>query len=85
MAPTKSNAQAAGLGARECLKLAAVDGPENNKPRSVLQSLPSRATLARKWPRLRINRLSGRWADDATGARGDDFESLLDFLREAGR
>lgn len=43
-------------------------------------SLPSKATLARRWPRLRINRLTGRWRDDATGAKGDNIESLLAFL-----
>lgn len=47
--------------------------------------LPSRATLARKWPALKINRLSGRWVDDASGARGDDIASLLAFLGEGAR
>jgi hypothetical protein len=47
--------------------------------------LPSRATLARKWPALKINRLSGRWVDDASGAKGDDITSLLAFLGEGAR
>jgi hypothetical protein len=45
-----------------------------------LKALPSRATLARKWPKLRLNRYTGTWIDDASGARGDDFESLRAFL-----
>lgn len=49
------------------------------------QALPNRATLARRFPALRVNRLSGRWRDDTTGARGDDVESLLVFLREGCR
>ena len=55
----------------------------NSKFAGVAQQLPSRAALARRFPRLRINRLSGRWVDDASGAKGDDVESLLVFLREA--
>jgi hypothetical protein len=47
--------------------------------------LPSRATLARKWPALKINRLTGRWVDDSSGARGDDITSLLAFLGESAR
>jgi len=47
--------------------------------------LPSRATLARKWPALKINRFTGRWRDDASGARGDDITSLLTFLGEGAR
>lgn len=45
--------------------------------------LPSRAAPARKWPRLRINRLTWRWRDDASGAFGADVASLLAFI--AGR
>ncbi len=48
------------------------------------QRLPSRTTLARRWPGLRINRLNYRWVDDATGAKGDDIESLLAFLNTGG-
>jgi hypothetical protein len=84
MASTKSNAQAAGLGARECLQLVGVDVREFNKPQPDLQALPSRATLARKWPRLKINRLTWHWRDDATGANGSDFESLRAFLAWGG-
>jgi hypothetical protein len=47
--------------------------------------LPSRATLARRWPALKINRLTGRWVDDASGARGDDITSLIAFLGEGAR
>ncbi len=46
--------------------------------------LPSRATLARRWPRLKINRLNWKWVDDASGARGDDLKSLLAFLDDEG-
>ena len=49
------------------------------------QQIPSRAVLARRFPRLRVNRLSGLWCDDASGKRGDDVELLLAFLREGGR
>jgi hypothetical protein len=45
-------------------------------------ALPSKAALARKWPRLRINRLTGRWQDEASGKKGDDFQSLLAFIGE---
>ncbi|PPC88959.1 MAG: hypothetical protein CTY36_16270 [Methylocystis sp.] len=47
--------------------------------------LPSRATLARKWPALKINRFTGRWRDDASGAIGADVASLLAFLGEGAR
>lgn len=47
--------------------------------------LPSRATLARKWPALKINRFTGRWRDDASGASGADVASLLAFLGEGAR
>jgi len=49
------------------------------------ENVPSRATLARKFPKLKINRLTWRWIDDATGARGDDVRSLLAFLAEGAR
>ena len=49
------------------------------------QGLPSRAALARRWPGLRVNRLTGRWVDDASGARGDSIDSLLAFLGEGAR
>lgn len=80
----KSNAQAAGLGARECLKLAAVDVFVNSKSLPDVQSLPSRAVLARRFPQLRLNRFNGKWRDDTTGANGSDFESLRAFLAWGG-
>jgi len=46
--------------------------------------IPSRATLARRFPRLRVNRFTGSWRDFATGAHGRDIASLLAFL-EQGR
>jgi hypothetical protein len=52
---------------------------------SATAKLPSKATLARRWPSLRINRLTWHWRDDATGARGDDITSLLAFLGEGAR
>jgi hypothetical protein len=52
---------------------------------SATAKLPSRASLARKWPALKINRLTWRWIDDASGARGDDIASLLAFLGEGAR
>jgi hypothetical protein len=51
---------------------------------SLQAKLPSKATLVRRWPRLKVNRLTGRWVDDATGARGEDIQSLLVFLNERG-
>jgi hypothetical protein len=70
-------------GARESDCVAAVTSeliPAKQDP----QALPSRATLARRWPCLRVNRLTGRWRDDASGAHGDDLGSLLVFLNEGG-
>jgi hypothetical protein len=46
---------------------------------------PNRATLARKWPKLRINRLTWRWRDDASGAHGADVASLLAYIGEVAR
>lgn len=74
----------AGSGHRECRKLAGVDNSENSTSGLNLKELPSRAALARRWPRLRINRLARRSRDDASGARGDDFRSLLAFLNAIG-
>lgn len=54
-----------------------------SKNPSRLQQIPSRAVLARKWPSLKLNRYTGAWRDDATGARGDDVETLLAVSREA--
>ncbi|MFZ3181648.1 MAG: hypothetical protein WA156_15905 [Methylocystis silviterrae] len=44
------------------------------------QAIPSRATLSRRFPALRINRYTGAWRDDASGAKGDDVVSLLAFI-----
>lgn len=52
---------------------------------SVSSPLPSKSALARKWPKLHVNRYTGRWRDDASGARGDDLKSLLTFLGEGAR
>lgn len=59
--------------------------PTNSKNVGDAQRLPSRAVLAHRWPRLKINRLTWRWVDDASGARGDDFESLLAYIGRAAR
>ena len=67
-----------------CRKLAAVDNSQNSTSRSNLKELPSRATLARRWPRLRVNRLTWCWRDDATGVKGNGVESLLAFLNDGG-
>jgi hypothetical protein len=75
----------AGSDPRKCRKLAAVDNPENSTFSPNLKELPSRATLARRWPGLKVNRLTGRWVDDATGAKRDDLQSLLTFLSEGSR
>ncbi|MGD9541205.1 hypothetical protein [Methylocystis sp.] len=74
----------AGSDPRECRKLAAVDNSENCTSGLNLKEIPSRATLARRWPSLKVNRLTWRWVDDATGAKGDDLQSLLAFLNEGG-
>lgn len=71
-------------GARESIAVAA-NGPENNTSQLNLKGIPDRATLARRWPGLRINRLTGRWRDDTSGAAGDNVESLLVFLQEGAR
>ncbi len=74
----------AGSDPRECRKLAAVDNCKNSTPRLNLKELPSRATLARRSPGLKVNRLTGAWRDDASGAKGDTIESLRIFLSERG-
>ena len=45
--------------------------------------LPSRAALARRWPKLRVNRLDYKWLDEASGERGYSLSSLLAFLNGA--
>lgn len=52
---------------------------------SATAKLPNRAKLGRKWPALKINRLTWRWCDDASGAKGGDLQSLLAFLAEGPR
>ncbi|HEY8067077.1 MAG TPA: hypothetical protein VIF40_20480 [Methylosinus sp.] len=47
--------------------------------------VPSRAALARKWPRLRVNRMSWAWIDEASGERGYTQASLLEYLRKEAR
>ncbi len=74
----------AGSDPRNCHELASRDNSDHKPAVALPQGLPSRATLARRFPALRVNRLTWRWADDASGAKGDDFQSLLAFLREGG-
>lgn len=47
--------------------------------------LPSKAMLARRWPSLKINRLSWRWVDDHSGEKGEDLTTLLAFLKKGAR
>ena len=54
---------------------------QNTKAGTLSQSIPSKSTLARRFPKLKINRLTWRWVDDASGAKGDDIASLTAFLR----
>jgi len=42
--------------------------------------IPPRAILARRWPKLRVNRYSGKWLDEASGARGDSLASLVAYI-----
>jgi hypothetical protein len=87
MATTKNPVALAGADRAWSLRsgLGALTGSEPNICRVILKELPSRAALARRWPELRINRLTWRWRDDATGARGEDLLSLLAFLSEGSR
>jgi hypothetical protein len=84
MAATKNPVALAGADRAWSLRsgLGALTGSEPNTSGHNRKELPSRATLARRWPRLRINRLTWRWVDDASGARGDDLRSLLSYLGE---
>ncbi|WP_292530396.1 hypothetical protein [Methylocystis sp.] len=96
--PTNSAASlrdfCSGAYTRECRKLAAVDNSENSTSRLTLKELPSRATLARRWPEVepaqvrrvaqRIHACGQRAAFEfiADLARGRDFaETLADFGR----
>ncbi len=75
----------AGSDPRECRKLAGVDNSTNSTTRPNLKQIPSRAALARRWPRLRVNRFTGRWRDDASGVNGADVTSLLSYIGEGTR
>jgi hypothetical protein len=69
-----------------CPHAGLIGGPESQSSETFNpRLLPSRATLARKWPALKINRFTGRWRDDASGASGADVASLLAFLGEGAR
>ena len=61
----------------ECRLLASFDSSENSTSGQNLKAIPSRAALARRWPSLRLNRFTGRWRDDASGARGDTLRRAL--------
>ena len=71
-------------GAPNCHRRAAFDGSENTNPSARTQgvpALPSKATLARRFPKLRVNRLTGRWVDDASGREGRRrSRALLAFI-----
>uniref|UniRef100_UPI0025FEAEAD hypothetical protein n=1 Tax=Methylocystis sp. TaxID=1911079 RepID=UPI0025FEAEAD len=84
MASTQKNPDAGGVRARELFGcVAALNDSENTHRASPPQEFPPRATLARCWPGLRVNRLTWRWVDVASGRRGDSIETLLAFLGEA--
>ena len=86
MQQPKKNPDAGGVGARNVVSVAA-NSSEITLPalKNQEKKLPGRAVLARRWPALRINRLTWRWIDDATGARGDDLESLRDYIGGGAR
>ncbi len=70
MALKRESPPVAAGGARESDCLGAVSSeiiPQKQQPQVLL---PSRAALAWRWPNLRLNRLTGRWVDDASGASG---------------
>lgn len=88
MAPPNAARAAPASAERDPCKCERLPGAstERNKSSAVpRQALPSRATLARRWPSLRLNRFTGAWRDDATGAHGADVVSLLEFIREGAR
>lgn len=77
----KRNPGAGGSGVRNSDHVGTLISFEITPGANVNQAkIPSRAALARRFPKLKINRLSWRWCDDASGARGDDVESLIAFL-----
>ncbi|WP_292530591.1 hypothetical protein [Methylocystis sp.] len=85
MAHTAKSPPAATGGARNSDQSGKAIASEIVSPKQDLQALlPSRATLSRRWPGLRVNRLTWRWVDDASRARGEDIQSLLAFLSEGG-
>lgn len=87
MAHTAKNPDAGGVRARNSDQSGKAIASEKTKsaPENQGKSLPPKATLVRRWPGLKVNRFSGRWRDDATGARGDSIESLLTFLSEGAQ
>jgi hypothetical protein len=68
------------IGKGESLADAEISARYGQKALDLVRKLPSKAVLEKRWPGLRINRLTHRWADDATGARGDDLASLVEYL-----
>ena len=60
---------AGGARKSDCLEAVSLETIAQKQQPQVL--LPSRAALARRRPGLRVNRLTGRWVDDASGASGE--------------
>lgn len=86
MPNTAKSPPAATGGAPNALSCRLAEGNSEGSPiASTSQCLPSRATIARKWPALKINRYTWRWHDDVTGAKGEDFASLSEFMSGGGR
>jgi hypothetical protein len=84
--PQNAKSPPAATGGAPNLQCLAACGSDNNPTYLSSQAaLPNKAKLARRWPCLRVNRLTGRWVDDSSGARGDDIRSLLAFLGEGAR
>ena len=82
MAAPKRKPDAGGVRLPNALSCCSAEKHSENTPEDLaLQAkIPSRAVLARRFPRLKINRLTWHWRDDATGAKGDDVVSLLAFI-----
>ncbi len=85
MAHTAKSPPAATGGARNVDCLEAVSSDIIPPKQDLQASLPSRATLARRSPGLKVNRYTSACRDDATGAKGDGLDSLLAFLGEGSR
>uniref|UniRef100_UPI0025F8794E hypothetical protein n=1 Tax=Methylocystis sp. TaxID=1911079 RepID=UPI0025F8794E len=83
MALTAKSPPAATGGTPNALSWRALSSSDHKTTAALPQGLPNRATLARCWPGLRVNRLTWRWVDVASGRRGDSIETLLAFLGEA--